>query len=319
MHRKGLFSWTVTFTSFLISFSLLSQAHLAQAACGCLKPPPEPATVIPNIAVPGLPVTFFHYSFRAGQRWDVVFESQTAGNTVRQTVTASVIQKRDITDPTGATYTPQLVVRVPSLPVGPTRISASTPRHSFHVSEESFTVIGKPIMLSEQTTKYKVKNYTTGVGHDGTLYISLGGITNVCQAMDLEGLMKDYPLRFGDTDIVIWNFQGFLIDTIDLENVDHVWVEPQTGRKSDSLHYFRHSFETYCEDHLRGGVKEVDPQDPNWHLDGTPHVDYTTLIFALTGHFDDGSIPEAGRVSFTLEMKTETVAVDGGAYRPNRH
>jgi hypothetical protein len=54
-------------------------------------------------------------------------------------------------------------------------------------------------------------------------------------------------------------------------------------------------------------MKEVDPQDPNWHLDRTPHVDYTTLIFALTGHFDDGSIPEAGSASFTLKMKTKTV------------
>jgi hypothetical protein len=275
-----------------------------------LKPPPEPATVIPNIAVPGLPITLFHDSFQAGQKWKVVFESRTAGKLMRQmgrTVIARVIQRRDITDPTGATYTPQLVVRVPSLPNGPTGITVSRSKDSFHVSEESFTVIGKPIMLSERTTNYKVKNYTTGVGHDGTLYISLGGITNVCQAMDLEGMLKSYPLRFEDNDIVIWNFQGFLIDTVDLENVDHAWVEPQTRKKSDRLHYFRHSFETYCADHLPGGVKEVDSQDTNWHLDGTPHVDYTTLIFALTGHFDDGSIPEAGSTSFTLEMETETV------------
>ena len=307
MRRKGLFLWTVTLAFFLISFSLLSQPHLAQAACGCLKPPPEPATVIPNMAVPGLPITLFHDSFQAEQWWNVVFESWTAGKPIRRTVTARVIQKRDITDPTGATYTPQLVVHVPSLPNGPTGITVSRLKDSFHVSEESFTVIGKPIMLSERTTNYNVKNYTTGVGHDGTLYISLGGITNVCQAMDLEGMLKDYPLRLEDNDIVIWNFQGFLIDTVSLENVDHVWVEPQAGKKSDRLHYFRHSFETYCEDHLPGGVKEIDLQDPNWHLDGTPHVDYSTLIFALTGRFDDGSIPQAGSASFTLEMKTKTV------------
>ena len=79
MRRKGLFLWTVTLAFFLISFSLLSQPHLAQAACGCLKPPPEPATVIPNMAVPGLPITLFHDSFQAEQWWNVVFESWAAG------------------------------------------------------------------------------------------------------------------------------------------------------------------------------------------------------------------------------------------------
>ena len=304
MRQKGLFTRTVTFASFLISLTLMSQAPLAQASCGCSKPPPEPATVIPNVAVPGLPITLFHHSFQAGQQWDVVFESQTAESTV---VVAHVVSKRDITDPTGATYTPQLVVDVPTLPVGPTRIIASTPHDSFYVSEESFTVIGEPVLLGTQPAKYKVKDYTTGVGYDGTLYISLGGITNICQAMDLEGVLRGYPLHFEDNDIVIWNFQGFLIDTVSLENVDHVWLEPQAGKKSDRLHYFRHSFETYCEDHLPGGEKEVDLDDPNWHLDGTPHVDYTTLIFALTGQFEDGSIPEAGSASFTLEMQTEAV------------
>ena len=140
MRRKGLFLWTVTLASFLISFSLLSQPHLAQASCGCLKPPPEPATVIPNIAVPGLPITLFHDSFQAGQKWKVVFESRTAGKLMRQmgrTVIARVIQRRDITDPTGATYTPQLVVRIPSLPNGPTGITVSRSKDSFHVSEES--------------------------------------------------------------------------------------------------------------------------------------------------------------------------------------
>ena len=305
MRQKGFFALTVTFASFLLSFALLSQPQPAQASCGCSKPPPEPATVIPNVAVPGLPITLFHSSFQEGQQWDVVFESHTAGNIVSHTVTAEVMQKRDITDPTGATYTPQLVLNVPALPVGPTRIIASTANDSFQVSEELFTVIGQPILLTNQAAKYKVKNYTTGVGHDGTLYISLSGITNVCQAMDLEGMLKGYPLRFEDNDIVIWNFQGVLIDTVSPETVDHVWVEPQAGQKSDKLHYFRHSFETYCEDHLSGGIKEVSPQDPNWHLDGTPHVDYSTLIFALTGEFDDGSIPEAGSASFTLEMETE--------------
>jgi hypothetical protein len=34
----------------------------------------------------------------------------------------------------------------------------------------------------------------------------------------------------------------------------------------------------------------VDPQEPNCHLDGTPHVDYSTLIhFCVAGHFKEFS------------------------------
>lgn len=313
MCRKTLSLGTLALMSVLVSFFLLVQPGQARASCGCSKPPPEPAAVIPSIAVPGLPIALFHDSFQEGQWWKVVFESQGVRKTVRKVARGRVVEKRDITDPTGKIYAPQLTVLVPRLPAGPTRIIASRRRQTaLVVSEETFTVIGHPIVLSEQAASYEVKKYTTGVGYDGTLYISLGGITNVCKAMDLEGVLKGYPLRFGDNDIVIWNFQGFLIDSVDIESVDHAWIEPQAEKDSDRLHYFRHSFETHCEDHLPGGIKEVDPQDPNWHLDGTPHVDYTTLIFAVSGSFEDGSMPEPGRAVFGLEIDTKIVEDEGG-------
>ena len=52
-------------------------------------------------------------------------------------------------------------------------------------------------------------------------------------------------------------------------------------------------------------MKEVDPQDPNWHLDGTPHTDYSTLILAISGHLEDGTTPPAGEVSFNLKLRAK--------------
>jgi hypothetical protein len=102
--------------------------------------------------------------------------------------------------------------------------------------------------------------------------------------------------------------------------LDHASVAPETqkGQDSDTLHYFRHSFEKYCAAHLAGGEDEVDPQDPHWHLDGTPHVDYSTLIFAVAGHFDDGSFPTPGSASFKIELETEIVE-DEGALSSGEH
>jgi hypothetical protein len=48
---------------------------LAIAGCGCDKPPPLPAAVIPRVAFPGMSVTFFDPSFVVGQQWDITFNS----------------------------------------------------------------------------------------------------------------------------------------------------------------------------------------------------------------------------------------------------
>ena len=94
---------------------------LAIAGCGCDKPPPLPAAVIPRVAFPGMPVTFFDPSFVVGQQWNITFNSGPAS----ATVSAPVEMKRDITDRTGATQTPELRVTVPSLPPGPGSIHLS--------------------------------------------------------------------------------------------------------------------------------------------------------------------------------------------------
>jgi hypothetical protein len=295
-----LFS-TRALIAFLTGLVLLGHPQSTPAGCGCDKPPPAPAAVIPHFAFPGMAITLFSDSFQAGQRWTVTFHSGTATATTQ----ATVVVKRALTDPTGATYKPQLVVPVPSVPMGPTRIVASAPTASLTVPEEAFTVIGKPVMVAEQAGSYAVAGYRTGVGADGTLYLSVGGLQGVCQPIELKGFFKNYPLRLRDGQVVVYNAQGFLIDALSSALNDYYFfVEPQ-GQTSDMLRYYRHSFQQYCAAHQPGGTKAVDALEADWHLDGTPHTEYATLVFAIAGHFDDGSRPRPGSAVFDLTLQAQ--------------
>lgn len=288
------------FVTLLVSLLLIDQPIAVYAGCGCDKPAPAPATIIPNVAFPGMLVTLFHDSFQEGQTWEITFQNDAT----LVTVPAIVVSKRMLTDPTGTTYTPQLVVAVPNIAVGPTRVTAFREGASFTVLEPSFTVIGKPVAVAEQAGAFLVKKYTTGVGMDGTLYLSVAGLNNVCQAMEFRTMLKNYPLRFGMGDVAITNHQGFFIDALDTYSADHFNIQPSGGPNSNRLDYFRHSFTQYCAAHQPGGVKEVDPQEMNWHRDGTAHTDYSILIFAIAGHFDNGSEPSPGSASFDLHLQT---------------
>ena len=154
-------------------------------------------------------VTLFNPSFQVGQTWNVSFKGGVP-------TPASVVSKRDITDSTGATYKSQLVVTVPSsITPGPATILAyKTGAPYVSVPSTSFTVIGKPVVVSEQNTSTTVTNYKTGVGYNGTLYISIGGVNNICKAMNFEGFTLNYPLRFANGDVVISSSQGYVINSL---------------------------------------------------------------------------------------------------------
>lgn len=285
-------------TSLLTNLLFLGYLSPALAGCGCDKPPPAPAVVIPHVAFPGLSLTLFHDSFQVGQTWNVAFRN---GRTTKA-VSAQVVSRRALTDPTGITYGPQLVVLMPEAPVGPTSITASFDAMSLTVPQDAFTVIGRPLMVSEHDAHYKVQQYKTVVSADGGLYMSVSGLHAVCKAMEFQVFSPRFPLRVAQMTIL--NSQGFFIDAFGPQSVDHFVIEPGTGAKSDLLHYFRHSFEQYCADHQPGGPKEVDPSDPNWHLNGTPHVDYSTLIFAITGDVRERPLRGGRRTSLVLDMQT---------------
>ena len=300
-HQRTSSLRTLALTSLFSCLLCLGPPLRAHAGCGCDKPPPAPAAVLPNAAFAGMSVTFVENSLQVGQTWTLVFRN--GAKAVR--VTTTVILKRALTDPSTPTYQAQLVVPVPALPLGPTQIEASTDHAAFVVPAEAFTLIGKPVVVSEHTGNYSVKDYVTGVGADGTLYVSLGGLNNVCEPMEFRAFAKDYPLRFADGAVAILNSQGFFIDAVSEQSADHFWLQSQDKQTSDHLEYFRHSFAQYCADHQPGGAKEVDLQDPNWHRDGTAHTDYSTLILAISGHLDDGTTLHAGQASFDLKLQAK--------------
>jgi hypothetical protein len=278
----------------------VAMPKLANAGCGCDKPPPLPAAVIPSVAFVGMPVTFFDPGFVAGQQWNITFNS---GN-VSATVSAAVELKRDTTDTTGTKETPQLVVAVPSLPPGPSSVLLSSGTSSITIPAKSFVVIGQPVLVTPQGTGIEQNGYTTAVGLDGTLYVAIGGLDRVCDAMSFQADLDGYPLRFSDGDVQIFNSQGYFIDSLTPLSHNHFSIELGNDSSSNELFYYRHSFAKYCADHLPGGPKQVDPTDPNWHLDGTPHVDYSIVIFAINGHFDNGSAQQPGVVSAQMNLKT---------------
>ena len=281
------------FVAFLVGFALVSGPLPAQAGCGCDKPPPEPASVIPSAAFSGMKVTLFSSDLHPGELWTVRFRN---GFTER-TVTATVQSKPDITTQALGQDESQLVVTVPfSLPLGPTRIEAFTDTAALTVLEDSFTVIGQPLKVWEGNAAYKVRNHQMAVGADGTLYLAMNGMDTVCQAMSFAAQLTRYPVRFGPGDVVIRNFQGYLIDLLDEAAADHFEARPGRGWTSNEMYYFRHSFEQFCANHQVGQSKEVDPADPNWHKDGTPHTDYSTLIFAIAGHLPSGKLLTPGSI-----------------------
>ena len=276
--------------------------NLALAGCGCNKPPPKPAAVIPNVAAPGMPVTFYDWRFVKNQTWQVSF---TSGTTSIST-TARVVRKRDITVPSGKKSSPQLSVVVPKLPPGPTSIKISRgKRVEMQIPPDSFVVMGGLVGVSQQNNELELSHYATAVGGDGTLYLGVGGLNTVCDPMKFQAALDGYPLRFGDGDVLIFNGQGYFIDALNPASHNHFFINPGSSTTSDQLIYERHSFQQYCIDHAPGGSKQVDPKDPNWHLDGTPHVDYSIVIFAIGGHFDNGATQAPGPISSKMNMETE--------------
>jgi hypothetical protein len=136
------------------------------------------------------------------------------------------------------------------------------------------------------------------------VYLSIGGLDKICRPIKLSAWAEDLPLRFSGGPVVVYNQQGFLIDAFTPQSADRFLINRGRGGRSDRLDYFRHSFAQYCQNHRPGGAKEVDPADTNWHRDGTPHVDYSTLTFAIVGQVN-GSLRSPGRTSADLSLMTQ--------------
>jgi hypothetical protein len=85
-------------------------------------------------------------------------------------------------------------------------------------------------------------------------------------------------------------------------------IESGSATASDVLQYSRHEFHTHLLAHGERGAHALDPTDPNWHLDGTPHIDHDHQILAIAGHLLNLLPPKAGATPpFDLVIETYTL------------
>ncbi|HVN91009.1 MAG TPA: hypothetical protein VMT61_14440 [Candidatus Binataceae bacterium] len=288
--------------------SAVMSPRVADAGCGCNKPPPLPATVIPSVAYPGMQITLYDPSLTSGQKWTVTFNNGSQSVPVN----GKILYRRDITDSSGRTRDYQLTIAVPNIASGPTKITAVSGSNTINVPNTGFVVMGKPQIVHQQNSEFEEVSYSTGVGADGTLYVAVGGLDKVCDPIDFTSSFANIPLSFGDGDVLIYNWQGYFIDALTPASHNHFSITPATSpSSSDILYYGRHSFQTYCKQHRPGGIKQVDPRDKNWHRDGTPHVDYSAVIFAIKG-VSGGTAMPAGPVVPTPSMNLATELPNDG-------
>lgn len=279
---------------------VVATANDAAAGCGCLKPPPALATLRPHFTYAGTPLDLFHPSLVEGEAYRVRFTSAAGATAV---VVGTGFDRRDLADGRLKTH---LRVSVPNLPLGPAAIEVRDAKDRFVLAlpDDEFTVVPDPVVLSDDLGKDKFKNQRAAIGRDGTVYLSVD-LSAVTQARTLDVRAKQLPLAFELDDVTIHNVQGFLMQRLDEPVPGLVTFDAKDGgnKHSSTLRYFRHEFETYALAHGERGTHAVDPTDPSWHLDGTPHVDHDHLIVAIDGRWKDGVARKPGATeSFTLEL-----------------
>jgi hypothetical protein len=290
--------------SLLLSVLLLAPPA-AHAGCGCTKPAPAPAAVRPNVTYSGQPVTVFHSNLVTGGSYTVTFTSMS-GESI--TVSAQAVALRDIAD--GQVKT-QLLVIVPPLPLGPTGISVRLANENgvlTAIPDVDFTIAPQPITIPAQLGDYHFKNFQAAVSRQGVFYLSLD-LSNVTDAEIFQARMIGYPLRLSTDTAVFYNTQGYLMQMLNqgipgLSSVESV----DKAKESDILQYARHEFNSYFLAHQERQAHAVDATDPNWHADGTRHVDHNHLILALTGQLGGGALPEPGMTrKFELRLTTASL------------
>lgn len=283
---------------FLAAFMFLTTQALA--SCGCDKPPPQPADIIPHFGWSGSKAKVYGDDLKEFQNWDVTI---IAGGT-EYTTTAPTVKGVDITDPSAARTEIWLNLTLPSLPTsaaGPAQIVVERRGRRIDIAKNQFTITNTPVALTATpgTVNHPI---TVGVGINRQTFVSFSGLENVCDAIEYDGKFTDLALRIPESQVVIWNTQGFLLDMLTPSTANFVRT---TGLccDSDSLHYERHDFSDYCEQHDKGESLEVVEPGSDWHADSSPHIDYRVVVVEVGGRVS-GAYQSPGAKNVTLNMRT---------------
>ena len=293
---------TLTIAS-LLQLLIMSLPTLTLGGCGCDKPPSLPAILQPSATYPGMSVVVSDSRLQSGQSYRVVFLSRSARESV--TVHVEAATRRSIAT---RKYEPQLVIPVPSLPQGPASISVWQEGHNeavLLIPDTDFTVVSRPIVIPEQGGTYRYTNVRAAVGHDGVVRLSLD-LSQVRLPLVVEAQAQGYPLRFEAEQVSFYNTQGILMQLLGqgMPGLFSVGVATSSDM-STMLRYSRHEFNTFYLQHGEKQAHLIDPQDANWHQDGTPHIDHDHLIVAIRAVLPGNTVPTAGvSPPFTLVLRT---------------
>jgi hypothetical protein len=282
-----------------LALALVAAPASVRAGCGCDKPPPPRAAVRPFVAHASQTITIFEPTLQIGHTYHVVFRTPD-GATDWSEARAKLV--RDLADRVKRVA---LEVGVPPLPLGPAAITVRDgARVLLSLADDEFTVGPEPIELHEYEETVLQDGYRAAVGRDGTVYVALD-VAPVSAATTFVAHGVGYPLHYDAGDVVIYNDQGFLMQILDPAQTGLFEIRAGGGDASDTLEYWRHEFETYKRAHRREAAKGRG-EGPDWHADGTPHVDHDHLVVAIRGVLSDGSEPVPGATPpFSLELVSE--------------
>jgi hypothetical protein len=262
----------------------------ADAGCGCSKPPPPRAAIRPFVGYPDQAITIFNDQLSPGGNYWVQFTSTVDGSV--DWSRGKVSMRRDFAD--GATRA-QLRTTVGTVSLGPCSIAVWTNNATaplMQLGDDQFTVIAPPVVLHDFKEEVVQDDFQAGVGKDGTVYIAVD-VTAVTDATVFTGTANGFPLSFGNRTVSMYNQQGFLMQVLDPTSPGLFQIIPGGNQTSDTLAYWRHEFATYKQDHRKVDAHRTD-DDPDWHADGTPHIDHNKIVVAITGSLPDGSGPKPG-------------------------
>jgi hypothetical protein len=290
----------------VLAATALSVPAPAQAGCGCAKPPPPRAVVRPFVGYVDQKIVLFNDAFVDGTRYAVRFTSSLDGSVDWSRGRAAM--RRDFADGVARA---QIRVAVPSVSLGPCAITVFTNDgvQMFALGDDQFTVTSQPIALHDFNETVVRNGYQAGVGRDGTIYIAVD-VSEVSGGTTFTGTANGYALTFGGGNVAMYNQQGFLMQLLDSTSPGlFKIVLPQAlsllqPPSSYTLNYWRHEFRTYKQDHRQVDAHRTD-DDPDWHADGTPHVDHNRIVVAIAGVLANGSRPQPGATPvFQLQIQS---------------
>jgi len=283
----------------VVALSLAVVPRPASAGCGCDKPPPSRADVRPFVAAPGQGITIFNEALELGRRYEVEFVSTLTGS--RDWSQGRARRAKDLAD---GVVRAQLFVHVPEVSFGPVAITVwQGDDVVMTLPDDAFTLAAAPIALHDFAETVTRQGYRTGVGRDGTLYIPVD-VSEVSGATTFDGRALGYPLAFSAADVAMYNGQGFLMQLLDPATHGLFEIRGGTASSSDTLDYWRHEFATYKRDHRQKDRFDVG-SDPDWHRDGSRHVDHDHIVVAIRGRVGGATTPAPGETPpFTLVVES---------------